>query len=195
MLSFSQSLVRWIPHLLLRSTILPVEDSFVHFIQPKHYFCIDNILVERFLQCASATPTLCMFVRVQTLLHMTYATQQPQSAMTKTRTRKEKITWKRWTQRLATSRPVSKRMNWFYRHGLNTIYISAPRVSCMEFGTIFSTFAGRPSCNACGTLESPVACDTLPVSLLLLVSCAESGTWCSMLEGTYDEVLVEMSLP
>ena len=36
--------------------------------------------------------------------------------------------------------------------------------------TAFSTFAGRPSCNAFGTLESPVACDTLPVSLLLFVS-------------------------
>lgn len=54
----------------------------------------------------------------------------------------------------------------------------------MAFGTIFSTLAGNPSCRTLGTFESPVACDTLPVSLLLLVSCAESGTWCSMLEGT-----------
>lgn len=62
--------------------------------------------------------------------------------------------------------------------------MSAPRVSWIAFGTNFSTLAGNPSCRTLGTFESPVACDTLPVSLLLLVSCAESGTWCSMLEGT-----------
>jgi hypothetical protein len=68
--------------------------------------------------------------------------------------------------------------------------MSAPRVSWIALGTIFSTFAGRPSCRTLGTFESPVAWETLPVSLLLFVSWAESGTWCSMLEGTCDSVSV-----
>lgn len=66
---------------------------------------------------------------------------------------------------------------------LSTLYTCITKESCL-LGTAFSTFAGRPSCRTLGTLESPVACDTLPVSLFEFVSCAESGTWCSMLEGT-----------
>jgi len=53
-----------------------------------------------------------------------------------------------------------------------------------ELGTIFSTLAGRPSCRTLGTLESPVAWETLPVSLLEPVSWRESGSWCSTEEGT-----------
>jgi hypothetical protein len=65
-----------------------------------------------------------------------------------------------------------------------SIWMSAPRLSWIALGTIFSTLAGNPSWRTLGTVKSLVACDTLPVSMLLLVSCAESGTWCSMLEGT-----------
>lgn len=46
----------------------------------------------------------------------------------------------------------------------------APLVSWMALGTAFSTFSGSPSCIACGTLDSPVACETLPVCGLAPVS-------------------------
>jgi hypothetical protein len=46
----------------------------------------------------------------------------------------------------------------------------------MALGTIFSTFSGRPSWRALGTLESPVACETLPVLELLPVSWTASGS-------------------
>lgn len=54
----------------------------------------------------------------------------------------------------------------------------------MALGTAFSTFSGSPSCKTLGTFESPVACETLPVSLLEPVSWSESGTLCSTEEGT-----------
>jgi hypothetical protein len=67
--------------------------------------------------------------------------------------------------------------------------MSAPLVSWIAFGTAFSTFCGSPSCSHCGTLLSPVACETLPVSLLEFVSCAASGILCSTEEGTWVDVL------
>ena len=59
-------------------------------------------------------------------------------------------------------------------------------------GTIFSTFSGRPSCKVWGTLESPVACETLPVLGLLPVSWTASGSLSSTDLGACGlEMLVE----
>ena len=60
----------------------------------------------------------------------------------------------------------------------------------MALGTIFSTFSGRPSWRVLGTLESPVACETLPVLGLLPVSWTASGSLSSTDLGALGLVLV-----
>ena len=59
----------------------------------------------------------------------------------------------------------------------------APEVSWMALGTAFSTDSGRPSCSAFGTMDLPVAWETLPVSLLEPVSWTESGSSSSSFLG------------
>jgi len=62
---------------------------------------------------------------------------------------------------------------------------STPLVSCIAFGTAFSTLSGNASCSACGTLLSPVAWLTFPVSLFELVLWTESGSSSSSFFGAW----------